>query len=374
MNDRYVKTPGEPMVSIGMATYNHEKYIARAIESVLMQEVSFSYELVIAEDCSTDHTREIVVEYQKKYPEVIRLILHDENVGMQENSNCLRRACRGKYRANLEGDDYWLSSDKLQRQVDFLEKNPDFIATGGEFVCINDAGVPCAFPWGDIANTYCQDDEYTKEHLARWLLPSHISATVFRNIFRDYSEEELRQFEQVQVLGDRRVYMLLITLGRIRHEKYPVMVRRVLTKSSTSFTSAIKKTNWLQINYDWLCEAEQFAKMQLHTPLDLSKRKEMHWLGSIRMFFWHPTKVNYDTIVYIFKKSPNKIRYVFILVPIFIKKAFRVLKRDGIVCGLRNGVGVVKKYSISAVEYGLQKKISQKYQNKSSIAASFSKK
>jgi glycosyltransferase involved in cell wall biosynthesis len=376
VKNRYTTAPKEPMVSIGMATYNHEKYIAHAIESVLMQEVNFSYELVIAEDCSTDRTRAIVVEYQKKYPEVIRLILHDKNVGMQENSNCLRRACRGKYRANLEGDDYWLYPDKLQRQIDFLEKNPDFIAVGGDFLCVNDAGAPCEFPWGDLANTYCQDEEYTKEHLARWLLPSHISATVFRNIFRDYSEEELKQFEKVQVLGDRRVYMLLVTLGRIRHEKSPVMVRRILTKSSTSFTSAIKKTPWLQINFDWLLEAERFAKTQLHVPLDLRKRKEVYWLGSVRMFYWHPTKVNFDVMSYIFKKSPMRVQciFIFIFMREIIKKIFLVLKRDGWLGALRKGISTVKKYFSLAVKFWVQKDSSKEYLNTSSIATSFSKK
>ncbi|WOL38946.1 glycosyltransferase family 2 protein [Pyramidobacter sp. YE332] len=374
MNSIDASLPDEPVVSIGMATYNHEKYIARAIESVLMQEVTFSYELVIAEDCSTDHTREIVQKYQKKYPEVIRLILHEKNIGMQKNSNCLRRACRGKYRANLEGDDYWLFSDKLQKQVNFLEEHPDFIATGGDFVCVNDFGAPCAFPWGKLSDTYCQDDEYTKEHLERWLLPSHISATLFRNVFRNYSEEELQQFEEIQVLGDRRVYMLLVTLGRIRHEKKPVMVRRILTKSSTSFTSAIKKTNWLQINFDWLCEAERFAKKQLHTSLDLSKRKEMYWLGSLRMFYWHPTKVNFDTSYYIFKNSSGKMRCIFIFIRAILKKVSCVLERDGIILTLRKGASVLREYLVSAVKYALQKEDSLQEENQSSIATSFSKK
>lgn len=361
----------QPMVSIGMATYNHEKYIAKAIESVLMQEVNFSYELVIGEDCSTDHTRDIVIEYQKKYPDVIRLILHDENVGMQKNSDCLRRACKGKYRANLEGDDYWLPIDKLQTQVDFLENNPDFIAIGGDFLCINDYGKPCSFPWGDITHTYCQDDEYTKEHLAKWLLPSHISATIFRNIFRDYSEEELKQFESIQILGDRRVYMLLVMLGRIYHEKRPVMVRRVLTKSNTSFTSAIKKSNWQEINYDWLCEAERFAKERFHYHLDLSARKEMHWCGSIKMFFWNPTKTNYNVMMSILKKSPNKIKYIYIAVAMFVRKVISVLKRDGIICGLKRGTRKVKNCVSS---YWKQKNNSSRSGEFTSIATSFSKK
>ena len=324
-------------------TYNHEKYIARAIESVLMQEVNFRYELVIGEDCSTDNTREIVLSYAKEYPDIIRPILHPQNLGMQENGNILRRECKGKYRANLEGDDFWVTPDKLQKQVDFLETHPDFIAIGGDFTCINNSGKACAFPWGDITHTYCQDEEYTKEHLQKWLLPSHISATLFRNIFASCGSEELERFEQVQILGDRRVYLYLVMQGRIYHQKEIVMVRSILTKSETSFTNAVKKSNWQEINYDWLCEAERFAKERFNYKLNLSARKELHWLGSIRMFFWNPTKNNYAIMVSIFKKSRHKVRYVFLSIKEIFYKVYLVFKRDGFFKGIKNGTSKVKR-------------------------------
>ena len=113
-------------VSVLTITYNHEKYIAQAIESVLMQEVNFDYELVIGEDCSTDKTREIVIDYQRKYPHKIRLLLNEKNLGMHRNFAQTYHACRGQYIAVLEGDDFWTSPHKLQKQVDFLDNNPDF--------------------------------------------------------------------------------------------------------------------------------------------------------------------------------------------------------------------------------------------------------
>lgn len=113
-------------VSVLTITYNHEKYIAQAIESVLMQEVHFEYELVIGEDCSTDRTREIVVDYQKKYPHKIRLLLNEKNLGMHRNFAQTYNACRGQYIAVLEGDDFWTSQHKLQKQVDFLDTHRDF--------------------------------------------------------------------------------------------------------------------------------------------------------------------------------------------------------------------------------------------------------
>ena len=112
-------------VSVCMITYNHEKFITQAVESVMMQQTNFDYELVIGEDCSTDRTREIAIELQKRYPDKIRLLLPEKNLGMQPNFVQTLEACRGKYTALVEGDDYWTSPAKLQRQVDFLDSHPD---------------------------------------------------------------------------------------------------------------------------------------------------------------------------------------------------------------------------------------------------------
>lgn len=115
----------EPLVSVKMITYNHAPYIAQAIEGVLNQKVNFQVEIVIGEDCSTDGTREIVFEYQKKYPDVIRVITSEQNVGTKKNGYRTTKACRGKYIAFCEGDDYWHNPDKLQKQVDYMENNPE---------------------------------------------------------------------------------------------------------------------------------------------------------------------------------------------------------------------------------------------------------
>lgn len=112
-------------VSVLMITYNHEKYIAQALDSVLMQEVDFDYEIVIGEDCSTDGTREIVLAYKRRHPDRIRLLLPDGNLGMIGNFIETYRACTGELVAILEGDDFWTSKSKLQKQVDFLEMHPD---------------------------------------------------------------------------------------------------------------------------------------------------------------------------------------------------------------------------------------------------------
>ena len=112
-------------VSVCMITYNHEKYIAQAIESVLMQETDFKYELIIGEDCSTDKTRIIIQEYGSRFPDRIKLFLNEKNLGGHKNLLHCYQACQGKYIALLEGDDYWTSKNKLQKQVDFLENHSE---------------------------------------------------------------------------------------------------------------------------------------------------------------------------------------------------------------------------------------------------------
>jgi glycosyltransferase involved in cell wall biosynthesis len=117
----------QPLVSVRVATYNHEKYIIQCLEGILMQRTQFPFEVIIGEDCSTDRTREIVKEYQKKHPEIIRVITSEQNVGSMQNNLRIQAACRGQYHAYCEGDDYWIDPLKLQKQVNFMETHPDYV-------------------------------------------------------------------------------------------------------------------------------------------------------------------------------------------------------------------------------------------------------
>lgn len=117
-----------PDISVAMMTYFHEDYVAQAIESVLNQKTTYTYEIVISDDCSQDGTRDILMDYQKKYPEIIRLLFNETNLGITANNYRTRLNCKGRYIATLSGDDYWISDRKLQQQVDFLEKNLEYDA------------------------------------------------------------------------------------------------------------------------------------------------------------------------------------------------------------------------------------------------------
>ena len=129
-----------PKVSVLMLAYNHERFIAQAVESVLSQETSFPIEIIVGEDCSTDRTREILSELQSANPRVIRLLLHEKNIGPQKNYATTFAACKGEYIAMLEGDDYWTNTKKLQKQVDALEAHPEWSACFHITRCVYDDG------------------------------------------------------------------------------------------------------------------------------------------------------------------------------------------------------------------------------------------
>lgn len=109
-----------------MITYNHERFIRQALESVLAQRVNFDYEIVVGEDCSSDGTRAIVMDLYHQNPGRIVPFFRDRNMGAMWNFRETLASCRGQYLALLEGDDYWTSEDKLQKQVDFLDQHPDY--------------------------------------------------------------------------------------------------------------------------------------------------------------------------------------------------------------------------------------------------------
>ena len=117
-----------PLLSVCLLTYNHVNYIRQAVESVLMQKVDFDFEFIIADDFSTDGTRDILLEYQIKYPDLIKLVLREKNYGAVNNWLKLLPVPRGKYMAYLEGDDYWFHEGKLQKQINFLENNQEYSA------------------------------------------------------------------------------------------------------------------------------------------------------------------------------------------------------------------------------------------------------
>ena len=124
-----------PTVSIFCMVYNHEKFITECLNGFLMQKCNFNYLVVLGEDCSTDNSRNIILDFNEKYPGKFKLLLHDQNIGANKNQELVLKNCTGKYIALCEGDDYWTDPTKLQQQFDFMEQHPDYI------MCCHDRNV-----------------------------------------------------------------------------------------------------------------------------------------------------------------------------------------------------------------------------------------
>ncbi|WP_086228816.1 glycosyltransferase family 2 protein [Campylobacter sp. P0109] len=119
----------KPKVSIICTTYNHKDFIGKALDSFVMQKTNFPFEVIVHDDASTDGTTEIIRDYEKKYPDIIKPIYQKENQFSQGKDiiiDCMLEYIQGEYVAMNEGDDFWIDENKLQRQVDFLDANPDF--------------------------------------------------------------------------------------------------------------------------------------------------------------------------------------------------------------------------------------------------------
>lgn len=121
------------MVSVLCATFNHKQYIREALDGILSQKVDFPYEVIVADDASTDGTQEIIREYADKYPNLVRPILRKENVGIGYNYYDALCHVRGKYLAICDGDDCWIKEDKLQKAIAFMEKHQDVDVTCNSF-------------------------------------------------------------------------------------------------------------------------------------------------------------------------------------------------------------------------------------------------
>ncbi len=210
------QTIADPLVSVTMITFQHEKYISEAIEGVLLQKTNFTYELIIGEDCSLDGTRAIVKDYQAKHPDKIILKLPEKNLGMMRNSVSNKLLCRGKYIAECEGDDYWTDPYKLQKQVDFLESNPAYVLCFHNVNILIDNVIVDDF----ITSVPANRDTFTMSDIIRGNF-IHTPSAIFRNNI----SHAINSFIDCQI-GDHPLYIVLSLSGKIKYINNTMAVYR----------------------------------------------------------------------------------------------------------------------------------------------------
>lgn len=115
-----------PLVSVVIPSYNRADTVSQTIKSIVNQQCDFDFEIIIGDDCSTDNAREVLTAFKSRYPDKIKLLFYDENMGLGANWATCVKHCRGKYIANCDNDDYWHNAQKLQLQVDFMEQYPQY--------------------------------------------------------------------------------------------------------------------------------------------------------------------------------------------------------------------------------------------------------
>ena len=263
----------EVMLSVVMTTYNHERYIAQAIESVLRQQTDFRIEIVIGEDCSTDRTRAIAEDYAMQYPEAIRIITSEENVGWRKNYRRTIAAARGKYIAMLDGDDYFTHRKKLQMQVELLESHPEVGMCYTRSERIDEAGNATLYPEGECLTTF---DAMLRRN------PAENCTTVARRELVEQYYAEVRPEEHPEWrTDDLPMWLWFAARSNYVGIDCPMAVHRVLRQSVSHNPDYRKKIEFVDSLYDisiWY--DERYNDSRLHNELQHSKHHTALWVLS----------------------------------------------------------------------------------------------
>jgi glycosyltransferase involved in cell wall biosynthesis len=244
---------GEPLVSAVILTYNQEKYIEQTIECALAQKIDFEYEIIIGEDCSTDSTREICLQYQKKYPDIIRVITSDKNVGLMDNWYRSVKAARGKYIAGCGGDDYWHDSEKIREQVHVLENNSCYGMVHSDFDCYHQNS-------GKTIKNYMRRKNYKHnevknnqlEMLISQKTPIKASTVMFRkNIFEKFYDKKLFD-EKKFMMEDTPFYIEVAANYKIFYINKSFVTYRKMAESLTKSENKFKSLHF------WISDSEMY--------------------------------------------------------------------------------------------------------------------
>lgn len=201
-----------PLVSVCMITYNHANYIAQAIEGVIKQKTCFPIQIVIADDCSTDETRDIIERYAQKNSS-ITFLTREKNIGMMPNLIDAMSICTGDYLAFCEGDDFWTDPQKLQKQVDFLEGHPDYA------ICAHNLTIVRAD--GKSLNEFVRPENTEMQYDMHDLADKNMLATascIYRNNFTSgHCPTGFPEWILKVKIGDYCLHMLAARHGKIKY-------------------------------------------------------------------------------------------------------------------------------------------------------------
>lgn len=227
-----------PLVSVLVTPYNQKDYIRQTLDSILMQKCNFNFEVVIGEDCSTDGTREICMEYASANPDKIVLCLNERNKGLLDNYFDVFLKARGTYIADCGGDDYWLTDSKLQEQIDLLKAHPEVSLVAGNWQLYDQKSGTFQLPKSWIESTRFHPNEFGVHAVAKYLNSNEIprivlAASCFRGDWaRDLYQNHPELFRGRDIVcEDLPLTLGLLLRGPFYISKNNWLVYRVLEKS-----------------------------------------------------------------------------------------------------------------------------------------------
>lgn len=253
-----LKENNEALVTIVCTVFNHEKYIEKAIKGFLMQRCSFKYIVYIQDDCSTDNSAEIIKDYEKRYPDIIKGYYLNENIysqGISPLFNLIEKV-NSKYIAVCEGDDFWIDEYKLQKQIDFLEKNNDYVATYHNVKCI------------DVINNvekeskmypFEKSHDCTIEDAKNLKLNGQTASLVCKNIFMKMSNEEKKSYNECTANGDVKMSVTFCYLGNV-HYFSDVMAIHPRYFEGDSWTAKTHNKNLSMFQYNSIITINKYIK------------------------------------------------------------------------------------------------------------------
>lgn len=317
------------VVSVIVLTYNHEEYIAQALDSIVSQKTDFPFEIIVGDDASTDRTAEILCDYEKKYPNLIKPVLHDNNVGATRNGYDCLVLTRGKYIAGCDGDDYWCDVNKLQRQVDFLETNSEYSAVASETTLVNEQGIPLK---KQRLNWISKKKEYGIKDFKGIFLPGHPSSLMRRNYFLDPNYDGTYFYKLDRNIGDRTNILVWASKGQIfRLPEKMACYRYARRKDGGNVTASMysDKLKGISDDFEYTIRLEDFAKKVLKSNADFEYHKYEILCSALVFKMCHPKTCKKDKLIKrIYISCRNKAACVLFVPAILLIKSGRRLCRN----------------------------------------------
>ena len=256
-----------PLVSVDCATYNHEPYIAQALDGFLMQKTNFPFEVIVHDDASTDHTAEIIREYEARFPKIIKPIYETDNQYSKHDGSLGRimaAACKGKYIAFCEGDDYWTDGNKLQMQVDFLEGNPEYgmcYTMARQFIQKKRTFSKTLFgkPVADF-NDLLQNGNR---------IPT-LTVMLWKSLYERY-REEIHPENKGWLMGDYPTWLYMAHESKVKFLDFVTSVYRVLENSASHSNDFTKKEKFINSMFDIVEYFSKYASLELKNDIEIKR-------------------------------------------------------------------------------------------------------